>query len=183
MVLAIPPLEGRAKRATIALWICAFTSGVLAVITVVRLLTGHIPYQRWLIMLSLLVRTIHTVVFITAAVFVCLWFYRAARHALARGAALDVSSPLAAVMNWFIPFVNLVRPFSITRVMLRSAGAETAMVGAWQGVWIAATVASSGSGLFVGVGSLALGLLADVWTLGAALLGAQIVGKLKWPPA
>jgi hypothetical protein len=45
-------------------------------------------------------------------------------HALARGASLEVQTPAAGVWSWFIPFVNLVRPFSLSRQRLINAATD-----------------------------------------------------------
>jgi hypothetical protein len=60
-------------------------------------------------------------------VLVCRWFHRAIRHALARGASLEVAAPVTGMGSWFIPLVNLARPFNVTRQMLSHAGQGSAI--------------------------------------------------------
>jgi hypothetical protein len=155
----------------------------MAAIAVGQIATGQTGEEGPLVIISGLAAILYLFVFITTVVLVCMWFHRATRHALARGASLEVNSPAGAVGSWFIPFVNLVRPFNIARAMLISAGLEAASVGAWQGMWVAGNIAANASGRIPGTGGLGIGVLSDLLLVGAGITAAQIVNRLKWPAA
>src|SRR5690606_31801734 len=138
-------LESRAMMASLGLWACAGVHGVMAAIAVGQLATGQTGEEGALGVIGGRAAVLYLVVFIAAVVLVCMWFHRATRHALARGAQLEVSTPAGAVGSWFIPFVNLVRPFNIARAMMISAGLEAASIGAWQGMWVAGNIAANAS--------------------------------------
>lgn len=181
--IAVPPLEGRAMMASLGLWACAGVHGVMAAIAAGQIATGQTGEEGALVIISGLAAILYLFVFITTVVLVCMWFHRATRHALARGASLEVHTPAGAVGSWFIPFVNLVRPFNVARQMLASAGLESASVGAWQGMWIAGNIAANASARIPGPAGLGIGVLSDLLLVGAGITAAQIVNRLKWPAA
>ena len=117
--------------------------------------------------------------YIATIVFVCRWFHLAARHALARQAPLDVT-PGGAVGSWFIPFLNLVRPFTLTRQMLSTSGADQSVVGPWQAAWVVGNMVSNFSARSDGAASTVAGLFGDLLLVGAALLGAKVIATLKF---
>jgi preprotein translocase subunit SecG len=158
----------------------------MAVIALGQLATG----QTWqtgeegaLMFLAGLTGILYLVVFITTVVLVCMWFHRATRHALARGTSLEVQSPAGAVASWFIPFVNLVKPFNIARAMLANAGLDNASVSTWQGLWVAGNIATNASNRIDGPAGLGGGVVSDLLLVGAGITAAQIVSRLKWRAA
>ena len=83
--------------------------------------------------------------FLVAIVAVCLWTYRACAnaHALVGDWVAPSVSPAFAVGSYFIPFVNLVRPYQAMReIDSASLGAAStdSMVGLWWGTWIAGNI-------------------------------------------
>ena len=169
--------------ASLGLWACAGLHGVMAAISVGQIATGQTGREGPLVIIKGLALMLYLFVFIATAVFVCMWSYRATQHALARGAVLDASTPADAVVSWFIPFLNFVRPFNITRGLLMSAGLEVASVNAWQAMWLIGGLASNAANRNPGTEGLGLGVLADLLLVGAAITAAQIVNRLKWPAA
>jgi hypothetical protein len=178
--LAIPPLEGRATIAAFALWASSGMHALMAVVAGAQLATGQTGEEGLLVIASGLVAILYLAVFITTVVLVSMWFHRATRHAIARGASLDVSTPAAAVWSWFIPFVNLARPFNIARQMASSAGVDAESVSTWQAMWIAGNVAANVSTRIGGEAGLGIGIVSDVLMVGAGLTSAAIIRKLKW---
>ncbi len=81
---------------------------------------------------------------------------------------------------WFIPFLNLARPFTLTRQMLATSGADQSVVGPWQAAWIAGNMVRNLSVRTDGVPSAVAGLLGDVLLVGAAVLAARAVATLKF---
>lgn len=83
--------------------------------------------------------------FIASIVAVCLWTYRANAnaHALAGDWVAPSLSPGSAVGSYFIPFVNLVRPYSAMReIDSASTGAPSSdpMLGLWWGTWVVGNI-------------------------------------------
>lgn len=67
------------------------------------------------------------------------WFHRAYRNASALGHSAQFT-PGWAIGAWFVPFLNLVRPYQIASAMWRHAGAHVgrgSVVGIWWGMWLA----------------------------------------------
>lgn len=96
------------------------------------------------------------------------WFHLAARHALARGLPLD-TTPWGAVGSWFIPFVNLVRPFALTRAMCPGA-----QVGPWQALYLVGNFAAGITQQF----ARSYALWPALVLLGAAVVGARVVKEV-----
>jgi hypothetical protein len=72
-----------------------------------------------------------------------MWLHRAVRQSQAL--RIDVgATPGWAVGCWFVPIVNVVKPYRIVRDLLRGLGGESlpgaAHVGLWWGLWLAAHV-------------------------------------------
>lgn len=83
----------------------------------------------------------------------CVWTYRAATNARVFGAQLT-DSPGWAVGNWFIPFVNLIKPYNSMKQLYQSAdpdvdadefmlAAVPALFPAWWFFWIASNMLSN----------------------------------------
>ncbi|MBL8919726.1 MAG: DUF4328 domain-containing protein [Myxococcaceae bacterium] len=119
-------------------------------------------------------------VFITGVVLFCRWFHLLVRHAKAGGAPLD-TTPAAAVGSFFIPFVNLVRPYAIAKQISTTSTAASA-VGQWQALWIGANIVTNvGARLEGKTGSSAgelIGLFGSLLFLGAAWACQRVVAEL-----
>lgn len=128
----LPPLGRRAVLAQLGL-------GLTLVLqpTVERLGEGYDPVTAtalWSLAVTLLGLG-YSVVLISTAVVFCMWFHLAVRHVMMRLGIHLGTTPAAAVGSWFIPFLNLVRPFNVTRRMLQSVGRSDALVTVWQVTW------------------------------------------------
>jgi len=85
--------------------------------------------------------------FIASIVAVCLWTYRANANAHVLAQAADWVAPSltpgSAVGSYFIPFVNLVRPYTAMRE-IDSAGlgapSTDPMLGVWWGTWVVGNI-------------------------------------------
>ena len=122
---------------------------------------------------------LYLVVFIVAVVMFSRWFHLLVRHAKARGTPLDVT-PAGAVGSFFIPFLNLVRPYA-TAKQIASTEAGVKAVGAWQALWIVANIVTNiGSRLEgkAGVAGDVVGLIGSLLFLGAAWACGQVVSEL-----
>lgn len=176
----VPPIEGRATFAMVGL----ISSSVLMLGSIAadfveksdRLTTGALVLVLTLLALGLSLPA--------TAIALCLWTHRAARQALARGAPLDVDTPAGAVVAWFIPILNLARPFTLMRQMFASAGRDASLVSVWQTSWLVGLIVT-----YVGERlDETLSITGYVSALGtllivvAGLVGARVVRTLRWPP-
>jgi hypothetical protein len=155
----------------------------MAALSAGQLATGQTGEEGALAVISGLAGLLYIFLFIATAVLVCMWFYRATQHGLARGASLEASSPGEAVVSWFLPFLNMVRPFNIVRGLLASAGLDMASVSAWQGMWLVGGIISRASGKMEPPAALGFSVLSNLLLLGAGITAAQIVNRLKWRAA
>lgn len=163
----LPSLEGRARPATHAL----ITTGVFnAAIGVGELLKGTRPVAVLMWAISILFLP----VFVTTIVLFCRWFHLTVRHAHARNLLLGVT-PAAAVGSWFIPVLNLVRPFEYTRRMLGGTNGRLELVGPWQVLWIVSNLASNASAR---IDNPLLPLLAVGLKVVAAVLAVGVVREV-----
>lgn len=123
---------------------------------------------------------LYLVVFVVGVVMFCRWFHLLVRHAQARGTPLE-TSPAGAVGSFFIPFVNLVRPYSIAKQISTTSTGMTA-VGTWQALWITANIVTNiGSRLEGKAGSQAgelIGVIGALLFLGAAWACQRVVSEL-----
>lgn len=178
---SVPPIEGRANVAMGALIASIGMHVLMALVAVAQLATGNTGEEGVLAIVGGLVALLYLVVFITTIVVVCMWFHLATRHALARGASMEVQTPAAAVGSWFIPFVNLARPFNLVRGMLDNAGLDVGSVSTWQALWVIGNITANISSRIGGSGGIAVGLLSDLFMVGAGISFVKIIRKLKWP--
>jgi hypothetical protein len=107
------------------------------------------------------------------------WFHLLVRHAKARGTPLDVT-PAGAVGSFFIPFVNLVRPYA-TAKQIASTEAGVKAVGSWQALWLVANIVTNVGSRMEGKAGAAgdvVGLIGSLLFLGAAWACGQVVSEL-----
>jgi Domain of unknown function (DUF4328) len=150
--------------------------------------------------LTLLVTLAQLLVFIATAYFFLAWFYRAYANLPALGARDPEASPGWAVGAWFIPLVNLARPYRRAREIWRGSDPDTdprdpaawhrAPVSPLLGCWWAAFLVSSFVGNAYGrlaheakrpdeiLSSLWLGMISDGLEIAAALLAIQVVRRI-----
>ncbi|MDP3234563.1 MAG: DUF4328 domain-containing protein [Myxococcales bacterium] len=122
---------------------------------------------------------LYLLVFIAAVVMFCRWFHLLVRHAKAGGTPLDVT-PAGAVGSFFIPFLNLVRPYA-TAKQIASTEAGVKAVGAWQALWIVANIITNVGSRMEGKAGVAgdvVGLVGALLFLGAAWACGQVVREL-----
>jgi hypothetical protein len=179
--VGLPSLTGRARLAMPFVWA---TAGLGLVVSLLSFGVpaegsadaGDLPHVLALGCAGIL----YLLVFIVGVVLFCRWFHLLVRHAKARGTPLD-TTPASAVGSFFIPFVNLVRPYAIAKQISTTATATSA-VGQWQGLWIGANVVTNvGSRLEGKPGSSAgelIGLFGALLFLGAAWACQRVVSEL-----
>ncbi|MBI5546145.1 MAG: DUF4328 domain-containing protein [Deltaproteobacteria bacterium] len=112
-------LQARGRRAQRAILLLAFWyafSGAAGLVELPFAATGVASF-------------LHLAVQVTAVILFCQWFYVAVRVAAVMGWD-PRATPAGAVGSWFVPLVNFIWPFSITRRLLM--GGDSALVLAWQ---------------------------------------------------
>lgn len=72
-----------------------------------------------------------------------MWVYRAAQNRTLLGPWRSDFTPGAAVWSYFIPFLNLFRPYQITKDIAEGSGANTSTLGPWWGAWILTNVVTN----------------------------------------
>ncbi|HEX8178700.1 MAG TPA: DUF4328 domain-containing protein [Pyrinomonadaceae bacterium] len=135
-------------------------------------------------------------VYVTTIIFFLLWLYRAYSNLPALGARGLDGSPGWAVGSFFIPFLNLVRPFQAVREIWRwskpgdsaagigglsfTADTRAPLVAWWWGFWIASNVASNiywriGDNKEAAGATAWFGLITDLLSIVAAALAVMLI--------
>jgi hypothetical protein len=188
-------LEGRAKLATIVLWLFVAVATLTAVGEVLQGL-GMIDVEQGVGSLVLAIGftyIAYTGLFLVSVVLVAMWIHRAHANLIEVGNEGLEFTPGWAVGWYFVPFANLVKPFQAMRELWTTSHAEHDSYGAeapgevkaWWGAWIVGNIVSSaGSRLqLMGqgeAGSTAVGsLVGAAGTVGiviAAILLVKVIG-------
>lgn len=178
---------------TILLLAAGAASGVLSVIVNVALagmLRGaddiSAPYELGESVTELLyvgVALLQFVIFIATAIVFLMWLHRVYRNLPALGAAKPDTTPSWAVAYFFIPFVNLIKPFQVVREIWHestpaaatqnkfgedfggdsSRSGTPALVGWWWALWIIANIAGRASSRFTDTAGTIEGMLLASW--------------------
>ena len=151
--------------------------------------------------LTLLVRLSLTVIVLVTAIFFLAWIYRAYKNLKALGATDLKFSPGWAIGGFFIPILNIVRPFQIVAEIWKASGVKRtssvgtgwsdegtpAFIAAWWGSWlISGFLQSFGVLMVLGAGkadqlSVAsrVTLVSDVISITCAALAITVVLKIN----
>lgn len=115
------------------------------------------------------------------------WFRRAYHNAIALGHRAAFA-PGWAIGGWFVPFLNLVRPYQIASAMWQHAGAHVgkgALLGYWWAFWLASNILAQVGMRAAGPGSndglrfsVQVTIASDVATVIAGALAVVMVRKL-----
>lgn len=173
----LPPLVPRADLARLGLFATGAVGLLLSLLELAvggQLETGNPDEPSLLVVLFGLVGLGYLAVFIGTIVVFLRWFHLVARYALARGVTLD-ATPGWAVGYWFVPIVNLFRPFQLARAMLSGLGANAGLVGAWQATWI---IGNGLANVSSRLDSAPVSLLSGLVMVGASITGVQVISAL-----
>ncbi|HEY6004407.1 MAG TPA: DUF4328 domain-containing protein [Anaeromyxobacter sp.] len=138
---------------------------------------------------------VHVIGFLVTAVAWLFWMHRAYGNLARFGTGKTEHSPSWAVISWFIPILNLFRPYTITKELwVRSRGANAAgpagpgagIVGWWWTLWIingllgnvSNAMARSAKGIPELQSLTVVGIVGDVLTIGAAVLALVVVRRI-----
>jgi hypothetical protein len=186
--LGVPSSEPRALWATRLLTAHAVVDGLSVLLRPLALASGP---SELLSLAETLVGVATLGVILGAAIAFLRWLHLAVRQALALQIDVGVTAGWA-VGYWFVPFVNLVRPYRIIRNLLNGLGgdalASSARVSLWWGVWIIGNMLSrfetkmtmsQGLEALPSVPLTALGIVASLLSLAGALLCIGIVRAIQ----
>lgn len=185
-------LQTRARNAGYAIFAVVIISAIvlafelLELAGVVNLLS---PVYGPLEQIYTVVLIAHTAIFLVSVVFVCMWIYRAHANLRERGIEME-TSPGWAVGWFFVPIMNLFKPFQNMRELWAESHLESDAygdpapgdIGAWWACWIVGNIVSyvsvrmsafdTGEGISVGV---AIGAVGSGLTIACALLLRKII--------
>lgn len=136
---ALPPPTPRARWATRFLTLVAVSSGASCLVSLLTFgsTAPADTESSALLLLEGLLAIFTLVTYLGAVITYLRWLHLAVRHA----EALDIkvgATPGWAVGYWFIPFVNLVRPYRVVRALADGLerGPSSAPVGLWWTLWL-----------------------------------------------
>ena len=124
------------------------------------------------------------ITYVGAVITFCRWEHLAFKQANALGVNTGVT-PGFAVGAWFIPFVNLWRPFRILRDLLNGLagpGADRAAnMGMWWTLWVVSNVFSNVDARMEleGGSAVAVSAVSSVLSIGAAFLAVGVVRRVQ----
>lgn len=141
---------------------------------------------------QMLVGVLQMVAYIVTAILFLMWFHRAHRNLRSLGARGLKYSPGWAVGGFFVPFLNLVRPYQVMQEVQKGsdpsgldggASSGSALIGLWWGCWIITNIAAQASFRFANsaeqIPQLILAsyvtLAADVISIPAAILAILVI--------
>ena len=134
--------------------------------------------------------------FLGTAIAVCIWLHGAVKRQHFLDESYVAVTPAAAVWSFFIPFVNLARPYTVVRDLLNASRYHVPLaadenpwkpegaarfVGAWWACWLIGNISGqiswqvSGSSLSAQAGALYIDMFSDILHVGAAFLLIRIV--------
>jgi hypothetical protein len=144
-----------------------------------------------------LVALLNFITFVISAVLFLMWLHRAYRNLPALGARPLETTPGWAVGYFFIPFVNLIKPFHVVREIWNKSDPEAqsyegfgsysmgtpAIIGWWWAFWIIANISARIIDRITGnaetisemITATRLGIVADVLLVIAAVLAVLVI--------
>lgn len=132
---AIPSSAFRARWAVRFLGVSGAVGGVSALVSLSTLLAPDADEARdWVEMLA---GVVALVCVIATPTFFLMWLHRAVRQVNGMGKGVGVT-PGWAVGYWFVPFVNLVKPYKVIRDLAGALGGDSFVASLHLGVWWAA---------------------------------------------
>jgi hypothetical protein len=184
-VQALPLAGGRARLVTSMLWVCGVSSALMVFLHLWLLGSldgGSVSAENAEVYDTLngLIALPATLGFFTAAIVMLMWLHLVTRTARALGRSQE--EPRWAVLAWFIPFANLVKPFHVVKDLWLGLGEEledTALLSGWWGAWIISNILSRlEQTLFKQVSDnpsmLSGALFAGIFSEAVSLLGAVL---------
>jgi Domain of unknown function (DUF4328) len=186
------PYASAGARATFVLVSFGIFVGILALWAVVDLVAialfaaagGSLTSdeQDLVDILTALVGVFYLINLVVNAVAFLMWIHRAYRNLPSIGYQHARYSPRWAVGGWFVPFLNLVRPYQIVREIWQASlpGVAWQLIQLWWGLWLAGNVVGNLAGRSnFGHGiDQAVDLVANLLFVAGAILGILIVRRV-----
>lgn len=188
-----PSLLPNRRRARVAI------AGLLYAIATATLQAGHLGYQlavwrtiddpavaRWLILVEDVLSVAVAATMPIGAITFLFWFRRAYGNAIALGHRAAFA-PGWAVGAWFVPILNLVRPYQIASAMWRHAGrrvSSPSLLGFWWACFLTARVSTRIGAVLIAADRddtrlfVTLAIAADVAGVAAGVLAILFVQRL-----
>ena len=188
-VAAIPRSAARARRAALFLQLAG---GLAAVSLLLNVWTVAAPGEHAVRdFLEGLTAIVSLGVLVSAPIVYLMWLHRVVRQLNALG--VDVgATPGWAVGYWFIPFVNLVKPFRVLRSIVVELGDEALVASLHMSAWWAMLLLARVLGRIEGrmvmqngwdgpvpIGAYSVGIGSSLCTIIAALLCVRIVREVQ----
>lgn len=182
------PNAGRATFATFAVLFASAIDGVHGVFYGYLLAVwGTIEDTSTIEQLEGLISMVQLLALVLGGIGFLRWFRRAYENAIALGHRASFT-PGWTIGAWFVPFLNLVRPYQIASAMWRHASAKVGnspVVGWWWAFWVASNILAQ-AGMRLGNRnsddslrlSVQLDIAADATTVVAGVLAVVMVRKL-----
>ncbi|MEM7475196.1 MAG: DUF4328 domain-containing protein [Planctomycetota bacterium] len=194
------PIDRLAKP-IIVLMVCVLMASIIVMIADT---IGHLMFPTYsdpdaavseeemgLLLLIMGVAAIQVLSTLVLGILVCIFMYRANANARSFGAIGMEHSPGWCAGAWFVPILNLFRPFQCMSEIYRASKAPATFkqidapqkIGMWWACWIISTILDRLSGRLALMGDFGYNLLIMDWislflTLGAGLLLLSIVNDI-----
>ena len=187
-------LGGRARLAKGALWLFVAVAALTVVAELLEVAgTVDIEYDTSALALSVaLVYMLYSLAFFACVVLVAMWIHRAHANLQEAGTTGLEFTPGWAVGWYFVPFLNLFKPFQAMRELWSASHAEAdrfsgeapTEIKLWWGAWIVGNILGSistrillteGGGAGAVTAAHVLGVASSVLSVGAAILLVRIV--------
>ena len=182
---AVPSSAPRSKRAVAFL---ALSGGVAALELLINIWAVQSPdAHETRELIEGLVGVVSLVALVCTPIFYLMWLHRAVRQLHAVGKDVGVT-PGWAVGYWFVPFINLVKPYRILQSIAEKLGVESLPLGAW---WASLLLARALSRIetrmalrngFEGatpIEAYMVGIGSSICTIAGAILCIRIVRELQ----
>ncbi|MBI3821223.1 MAG: DUF4328 domain-containing protein [Planctomycetes bacterium] len=147
---------------------------------------------------QMVVGLLHVAVYLVTAIVFLVWFYRAYANLKPLGASGLTFTPGGAVVGWFIPFLNLVRPMQVAQEIWRHSDPESVrridvqpqgssgLIAVWWVMWLASNIISYISGRAgwsvntpeALLSSTLTGMIAEAVSIPTALLALAVVASI-----
>lgn len=182
---AFEPSGGKATAAIVLLYIALGTDALSAVLAGLLLASGasvEAPDSSAALVIVYGVSGIlQLLVLIGCAIAFCIWFHRVYKNLPALGVPTTFSAGWAPG-SFFVPILNLFRPFQIAKeiwVGSDSGSTDTGPVTLWWALYLGSNIIGSVGARIEGVPSLVLLLGSDVLSIAAALAAVRMINGIE----
>lgn len=199
--MKIEPLDSLTQKLTVMLWINVGIAAAELPLTLMCLAAGPLPesgdgtpVQIFATLGDGVLSLISVVTLLVNGIMLFIWLRRAYGNLMVGGVPGLKYTPFWCIAYWFVPFVNLVRPYQVVSEIWRASAAETPdaswrdakppkMFGWWWAMWILCSFAGNAAGRLAWAGqdvaSNYASLIDAPTTVAAGLLLMKIVRDIN----